>query len=469
MELKIKESAHYLNNVVNFRKSIFDEISSKRFEPVWLKASLKDVKNVVVINSASRSGSSLLFATLKKNPNFYSLSGEDVPFFKLNGLSGDAFPSDEISKEFKDANSCAVGISRDFLSDFSIASNHNAIFKDNNLLDRYIDDLALRLPLQWPQICFSFDVFRRLAKKAFNNYRKTSCRFCKEGFYLELIWVLRKEYKTINPYYYDIPASMVADKFPSLKVPAAPPNSVLTIEEPPFILLSPDRRIERRDLAHKTLLLKSSTNCYRMNFIKSLLPNADIKIVYLTRNPAGAINGLYDGWLYRGFFSHNLKTFFNKDKRALGVKMLGISGYSDKHTWGKWWWNYDLPSSWQDYAQSRLEEVCGFQWYSANRAIQEYLNQRENQHCRVSYENIIKSLDSRKKEIVKIMNFIGMGSSVIKQLELDKLPIVQATEIPQLYRWKKRANILLPIINSPKISEMSVRMGYNKKDIGEWF
>jgi len=469
MKLETEESVDYINKVINFRRDIFDKIASKNPDQIWLNSSLDEVKNVVIINSAPRSGSSLLFAILKDIPNLYSLSGESTPFYKLNGLSSDTFLSDEIPEKFKGVDTYVSGMSRDFLSDFSIASSQNNIFTDNKLLDQYINDLALRFPLQWPQIYFSYDVFRRLARQAFDAYSKNYQKFFKELFYLELLWFLRREYKTINPYYYDIPAEMIKKKFPALLVPLAPPNAVLTIEEPPFILLSPERKVAGRDLADKILLLKSSVDCYRMHFIETLLPNANIKIIYLVRNPTASINGLCDGWLHRGFFSHNLKLFLDKNKMDSRQKMLQISGYSDTYEWGKWWWNYDLPPGWQDYVHSKLEEVCAFQWYSANRAIQEYLNKGQKQYCLINYENIIKNLESRTNEIGKIANFIGIKGDVAKLLVLDKLPIVQATETPQLYRWKKRRDVLLPVLNSPEISEMSGRLGYDKDNIEEWF
>lgn len=469
MKLETEESVDYINKAISFRKNVFDKIASKNPDQIWLKASLNEIRKVVIINSAPRSGSSLLFAILKNIPDLYSSSGESTPFYKLNGLSFGTFLSDEIPEEFKGVDTRASGMSRDFLSSFSIASSQNNIFTDSKLLDRYIDDLTLRFSLQWPQVDFSYDVFRRLAGQAFDAYSKSYQKFFKELFYLELLWFLRHEYKTINPYYYDIPVEMIKKKFPALLVPSAPSNSVLTIEEPPFILLSPERKVDGRDLADKILLLKSSADCYRMHFIETLFPSADIKIIYLARNPAASINGLCDGWLHRSFFSHNLKLFLDKNKRGSVQEMLKISGYSDRYEWGKWWWNYDLPPGWQDYVHSKLEEVCAFQWYSANRAIQEYLNKSQKQYCLINYENIIRSLESRTNEIGKIENFIGMTGGIAKLLALDNLPIVQATETPQLYRWKKRRNVLSSILNSHKISEMSGRLGYNRDNIEEWF
>lgn len=468
MKMDIENSLDYINKVIDFRIQVFDKIISKNNNQIWRRVSLRDVRSAVIINAAPRSGSSLLFALLRKSPRFYSLSGESVPFYKLNGLSSDSFPSDEVPQELTEETEYAFGMSRDFLSDFSVESNQNEIFEENALLDQYIDDLALRLPLQWPQVSFSYDVFKNLAMQAFDVYRKSHQSFCKEEFYLELLELLRNEYKTINPYYYDIPSAMVRAKFPGLMVPSAPPNSILMIEEPPFILLSPRRKIDEQDLSEKTLLLKSSVDCYRIHFIETLLPSADIKIIYLARNPAASINGLYDGWLSRGFFSHNLKFFFSNTK-DLGPKMLAILGYSDRYEWGKWWWKYDLPPGWQDYAQRRLGEVCAFQWYSGNRAIQEYVdNKGKKQHCLVKYENIIGNVESRMTQIGRILDFVGINQNTLNQLQLDKLPIIQATQTPQPYRWKKRESILLPLLDSPKISRMCARLGYDKDRIEEW-
>lgn len=464
-----KKSAALLNNAINFRKIIFDKIAQKDPDQACFTNSLSDVKKALIIDAAPRSGSSLLFAILKKIPGFYSLSGESTPFYRLNATSFERFDCDEIPAGFKISGPQRVGLSRDLLNDSSVAVCEIDIFGDNRLLERYIDELALRFSMQWPQVNFSYDVFISLASRAFDLHKEKHRKFSKEEFYLELLWLLNKEYKDINPYYYDIPAELIAQKFPLLKAPLAPPNVFLMIEEPPFILLSPGKKADRNDLKTKTLLLKSSVDSYRMPFIEALMPNAEIKIIYLTRNPASSINGLYDGWLYRGFFSHNLKYFFDENKDSLGLDSLKISGYSDIFEWGKWWWKYDLPCGWQSYAQSKLEEVCAFQWHSANLSIRRYLDKSKKQYCRITYEDIISGLEKREAAIEKIMEFVGIEDNVKGQLELNNLSVVQATEAPSCGRWKKRKGLLLPVINTPKISEMAGLLGYDKNNIEEWF
>ena len=137
MELDIKTPPECIKRVVDFRKSAFEKIEKRFPGKPWLKASLRNVKKVVFINSAPRSGSSLLFSILRKIPGMYSLSGEGVPFYKLNGLSFGTFDSDEIPTGTEVKPDVFLDLSRDFLSDFSLISSHNNIFNDNICLLNY--------------------------------------------------------------------------------------------------------------------------------------------------------------------------------------------------------------------------------------------------------------------------------------------------------------------------------------------
>lgn len=457
----------YLSNVANFRKAIFEKIEKRDSNEFWLKASLKDIKKLLLIQSAPRSGSSLLFFILSKASKICSLSGECAPFYKLNGLSSDVFSSDRIPQELAQKTDNYSDISRDFLSDFSFKGRDCGIINDQSALQRYIDDLALRFAMQWPQIRFSYDIFNRLALEAFRVYSKSFKKFLETEFYLELFKALRTAYPQINPYYYDIPQEAVKKKFPVLRVPLGPPNKIVMIEEPPFILLSPRRKLKREDVFEKIFLLKSSVNSYRMEYIRALFPNAQMKLIYLTRNPLASVNGLYDGWLYnRGFFSHNLKTFFKNNR--LGIKSLKIVNYSDRNEWGKWWWNYDLPEGWQDYTKSRLEEVCAFQWISSQRVILQDYKHRKFRFRQFKYEDLIKGPDSLKEELEKMLEFIGLSRDTVKELHLERLPPIQATATPAPRRWKKRKSILLPMLKDSRISELCMMLGYDREKAEAW-
>jgi len=442
-----------------------ESILLKYQETPLFQRSLKDVRRVVIINSSSRSGSSLLYAILRKLPQVYSLSGEAAPFYKLNTLFDgfNLFESDKIPGNLADKVMDYDGLSRDFFSD--LYKSGNGILTNDIDIDDYSEHLVLRFLLQWVEIDFDISVLKSIVQKAFGRFAKRFKKFNLEDFYLILLEEICAVYPKVDPFYYDLSAEKVALHFPFLDIPSGPPNEYFNIEEPPFILLSPGIKADTDDLENKILLLKSTVDGYRMNIIEKIFPCADIRIIHLVRNPAATTNGIYDGWLHRGFFSHNLQPYFNGD---IELKKLSIKGYSDIFPHGNYWWNFDLPEGWQNYADKDLIEVCAFQWYSANAEILKYLSGSKTKSCMFRYEDIIRNISSRTEEFRKMLDFAGIPESEIYELHLDDLPVIQSTLPPQLYRWKKRKDIIMRLMIDPKILEISSQLGYLKENMEEW-
>lgn len=461
-----EEQSLYINKVSKFREEVFDRAAARHEGGVWLKAGLKDVRRLAVIASAPRSGSSLLFAAMRMFPEVYALSGEEVPFYKLNGLSSDAFPSDEVPSGVRASWKGGEAFSRDILGDLSFDANPDDILKDPLQREQYTDDLVLRFSMQWPAIDFSYDGFKRLADNALSAHLAWQKGFDKEVFHLELIKALRTVYNGIDPYYYDIPEDKVGAAFPGLARPSNPPNDVLMIEEPPFILLKPARKATENDLASKTLVLKSTVNSYKMDFVRELFPNARISVIYLTRNPGASINGLYDGWLHRGFFSHNLRAF--SDPGGSDFRGLGIKGYSDIREYGKWWWKYDLPPGWRECSGKRLEEVCAFQWRASNTAILKHLAEARPGCLRLKCEDIIRGSESRLVALKTVEVFLGFESGSASNAVIGGFPVVQATEPPERFRWMKKKDMLMPALEDEAVAGLASELGYSGERHDSW-
>jgi len=464
MTCNVEDSFACIKQIKAFRGSLFEKVAEKNKNVIWNQATLAEVKKIIIILSASRSGSSLMFSTLREIPELYSLSGESSPYFKVHGFYSDTALSDYVSPAALDDDLARAAVSRDFLSDFSVPENADAVLYEKEVLEEYVRDLLLRFPLQWPQLSFSLEGLESTIRKAFEKYKKSCTSFVTEDFYLELLLFLRSQYKEINPYYYDISEYKIRKKFPQVAISNSPPCEILSIEEPPFILLSPRKKVQAQDLAEKVLLLKTPADCYRLPFIAALFPNAMIKYIYLTRNPAASINGLYDGWQHRGFFSYNLKLATSSSER----EALQIIGYSDLYEWGKWWWKYDLPPNWQHYVNHSLERVCAFQWKSAHKHIQEHIKQGKKPVLFVSYEDFIKSYNSRCSILEAICAFIEIDVATLNNVELQTLPLVQVTRAPKRYRWKKRAQQLLPVLKDPEMGKICSFLGYNFEEKGNW-
>lgn len=440
------------------------EILARRRDLPLLKKSLRDVQRLVIINSSSRSGSSLLYSLLGKLPQVYCLTGEAAPFYKLNATLGGFNPhaSDRIPGELLDSVIDYAGLSLDFLSDLSLTDHE--IVSSRIAIDTYTDDLMLRLALQWTNVSFEPVTLRRCISSAVSYYVAQQPLFMVDEFYLLLLERLMAIWPQINPFYYDIGTDKVALRFPFIDIPAGPPVSGFTLEEPPFILLAPHPKPTSADLAGKTLLLKSTVDCYRMNLIEKLFPDTEIRIIHLVRNPAATINGIFDGWHHRGFFSHNLAHDFADEEPM----ELQIKGYSDLYPFGRTWWNFDLPDGWQSVANLDLVDVCAFQWHAANTEIISHLGATRRISCLVHFEDIIRSVDSRRQEFARLLDFMGIPAGQAEELQLDPLPVVQSTLPPQLYRWKRRHDMIAKVLAAPRISELAATFGYCKENMDLW-
>lgn len=450
-----------IDSIKSSRRSLLSR--HNRQEDALLSAD--DVRRIVVINSSSRSGSSLLYTLLAKLPGIISLTGEASPFYKLN-IRLDRFnphESEKIPTEFLEDVMDFKGLSEDFLSDIYL---HEKITRIEDIdRERYSDDLALRFLLQWTDIDAAEDELRAIITAALDAYLASHALFNTEEFYLELLEQLSNRWPEINPFYYDIGTDRTALAFPSLDIPSAPPVSRFTIEEPPFILLHPAKHATQAKLANSILLLKSTVDCYRMNLLEKLFPKAEKKVIHLVRNPAATINGIFDGWHHRGFFSHNLGTCFGSHGH---IKKLAIKGYSDIYPHGTVWWNFDLPSGWQEYVDQELLDVCAFQWRSANREIIENLSSSNHKSCMVHFEEIIRSPLSRRAQFRRILEFMGVAADETEGLGLERLPVVQSTLPPQLYRWKKRKDLLERLLDDPLVLAMSEKLGYRIDGMDGW-
>ena len=415
-----------------------------------------EINNVVLICASGRGGSSLLFRELVRSEEMLSPRGEHVPFEKLW-----IPPTQDVNSDFLDNlafNSLTADkIWKTLYFDLGIGLSTKLETKDEKL---YELSLEMRLPLQWPGGVYSLDV-RRILKQL----RKSSV-FQPEGGGLNqsfkyLVNALWHEGK-LNPGYYDNdPLSSWQWNPPQQPIP---PNPDLLIEEPPFIPILRRNWPSSSRILDLPLLLKSSLNAYRLNFLRRFFPNAHIKIIHLTRNPAASINGLIDGWLHWGFFSHNFT-----DNRT----RLNIEGYSDRFSWGRYWWNFDLFDGWRDALNLPLEHICMYQWLHSHKHIlnfkEKYNNDKFNNvsWLHIRFEDLLNGREKRQKAYDRITNF----------LEINRLDAgsgrfprgkVMTTAKPRPARWRDRATQILPLLDNPELYKISKQLGYDVKQRLEW-
>ncbi len=404
------------------------------------------VRRVVAILASSRGGSSLLFHLLRSTGAFLSLPGEHTHLYKLHGLGLGAEP---------DAHDGEV----------SVAADHDGfaqhVFRDCSVADaealerpeEFVGDVVRRLLGQWPALADHVEQVWTLAERALPT-RDRWPSFDQDAYLLDLIGLLRTAGHAVNPWYYDLPAAAVEARFPGLARPTAPPPGVPTIiEEPPFVVPRPVTAPAPAGDA-RPLLLKASVDAYRADLLPKLFPDAEVRIVHLVRNPAAAINGLYDGWLDRGFYSHDLT----------GRATLAIDGYSHLG-WGRTRWNFDLPPGWREVAAAPLAEVCAFQWRQAHAHALDAGRDWPGPWLQVHAEDVMAGGERRRAALAAILGLAGADPA---ELGSTSDAPVMATTPPAPGRWRRRADVLAPALATAATAELAVALGYGAEPNDRW-
>lgn len=416
----------------------------------------KDVRQVVLVASSSRSGSSLFVELLSRSSKFLHFPGEINPFLRLAGLSwpDSGSTSDRLVPEM--CNDEAIGRLQAY---FALEVGAPAATSEGNSRGNDFDEsLYRRLCLQWPLEVFTpeeVSAARATAAAAVEHILGRKCNWAidLQLFHALFLKSIRVDHLAVNPYYYDLDRALIKNLFPELDVPVGPPSPIV-IEEPPFILTRPWRQWQPVDLAERILVIKTPSNAYRLELWRALFPSARFRVLHLTRNPAASINGIYDGWHHWGFHSH-----------YVGAE-LRIPGYSELQSPDRGWWKFDLPPEWQNYKSAALEQICAFQWSSAQTSILEFVRRANVDYQRIRFENILSGNESRLRVYQDLCDWLGSADDELLDALSQPLPPVMATKAPRQRRWQDNADVLGRVINEPTVRGLAETLDY--KDESEW-
>ncbi len=127
------------------------------------------------------------------------------------------------------------------------------------------------------------------------------------------------------------------------------------------------------------VLDKTCINVMRIPYLHKLFPEA--KFVFIQRDGRDNISSMMDGWrVGRSDGRFELSQFFGAFPEP-----VAINGGEFKE------WSFFLAPGWQQYNRSSLEEVCAFQWISANRmAIEAKRIIPTEQWVHLRYEDIFE-------------------------------------------------------------------------------
>ena len=369
------------------------------------KVLLSEVERVCVVLSSSRSGSSLLFRLLSRNKAFLSQDGEHGKYYRLNGICYPRVSSDRIDANFQDYDKELL--EWDILSELAVP--------DENNREDEIDRFLLRLPLQFPLKSIDYESLKKRYLDSSNSLLKI-CLFSQ-----------------LPTQYYDLSDFGERDQADA-EEPLAEPH----IEETPFIFSQTEKSVpSSKDLHERILLLKTSVDAYRVEWLQSIFPNAEVKFIHLTRNPAATINGLIDGWLLnRGFQTHLLGN--------LQIEEYPRSDY----------WNFDLPPNWRNFTKSRLTSVCFNQWEQPHRYIIS-----EAPHARTLRLQFEEVLLDPFRSAQRLSRFLDE-----EMFSFFSIHPVMATERPRIFRWKQRERRILSVLNNETVEDLIGILDYQDRE-----
>jgi len=200
------------------------------------------------------------------------------------------------------------------------------------------------------------------------------------------------------------------------------------------------------------VLDKTCINTLRVAYLHKLFPRA--KFVFIHRDGRDNISSMIDGWrLGRTDGGFGLEKFFGPSPVP-----VEINGGEFRE------WHFFLPPGWRDYNRASLEEVCAFQWISANRlALDAARDVPAAQWIQVRYEDIFE----RPVEMFRTV-FERLGLPFDARMEahcagLSGRPTSIVKGTPKKQKWKESNPEAIARI-LPAIAPLMRELGYALDD-----
>jgi len=198
------------------------------------------------------------------------------------------------------------------------------------------------------------------------------------------------------------------------------------------------------------VLDKTCINVMRIPYLHKLFPQA--KFVFIQRDGRDNISSMMDGWrLGRTDGRFELSQFFGPFPEPVAIN----NGEFRE-------WAFFLAPGWRVYNHASLEEVCAFQWISANHlALEARKDIPAEQWINLRYEDIFE-------RPVEMFNeaFEQLGIPFTTELEArcaNLKPTSVVKGAPQKQKWKEHNPAAIERI-LPMIRPMMLELGYNPDD-----
>jgi hypothetical protein len=199
-------------------------------------------------------------------------------------------------------------------------------------------------------------------------------------------------------------------------------------------------------LGSGTVLDKTCINMMRIPYLHALFPHA--RFVYIQRDGRDNVSSMIDGWRQNGHFG--LRQFLG----PFPCKVAIDGGRFDE-------WSFFLPPGWRDYNLASLEEVCAYQWITANRmALDASAAIPAERWIRLRYEDIFERPVEMYREVFAHLDLPFDAAIEDRCRTLNARPTSIVKGPPRQQKWREQNPELITRI-LPMIHPMMTRLGYD--------
>lgn len=194
------------------------------------------------------------------------------------------------------------------------------------------------------------------------------------------------------------------------------------------------------------VLDKTCINTLRVGYLHRLFPQA--RFVFIHRDGRDNVSSMMDGWRHgRTDGGFGLEKFFGPFPEP-----VAINGGQFRE------WHFFLPPGWRDYNRASLEEVCAFQWTSANRlALEARASIPDGQWIKLRYEDIFERPVEMFRELFERLDLPFDDAMRARCAHLEPTSIIRGA--PRKEKWKAHNRDAIERI-LPAIAPMMQRLGY---------
>lgn len=192
------------------------------------------------------------------------------------------------------------------------------------------------------------------------------------------------------------------------------------------------------------VLDKTCINVLRVPYLHALFPQA--KFVFIHRDGRDNISSLIDGWRHDRHF--DLEQFLGPSPEPVAINDGEFTQ-----------WSFFLPPGWRDYNRATLEEVCAYQWMTANRlALDAKHGLPADKWIQLRYEDLFERPVEMFQAAFEQLDVPFTDALRARCAHLQPTSIVKGA--PKQQKWKEHNPEAIERI-LPMIRPMMLELGYD--------